>query len=256
MRRTILSSTLMAALLCGGIRAQTPGDTPAFEVASIKPAQAPPPGRGPLAALREDINTDPGRLTMTNVTLATAIRWAWKLGVYEISGPDWISTTRFDITAKSAAPAPEEQLRLMLQMTLKERFQLAVHRQNKELSGYVLLVGKNGTKLHPVEGGGEGAMTGAGLMFEGHKMPLSRLADIISSALRLPVRDMTNLEGFYDFKVDLRPYLLDRPQGEPIDLPSIATSALDSELGLRLEARKIAMDVLQVDHVEKTPSEN
>jgi uncharacterized protein (TIGR03435 family) len=65
----------------------------------------------------------------------------------------------------------------MLQSLLKGRFMLAVHRQAKDLSGYPLVVGKNGTKLHPVEGGGEGAMTGAGLVFEGHKMPLSRLAD-------------------------------------------------------------------------------
>ena len=165
-------------------------------------------------------------------------------------------TTRFDISAKAAAPVSEEQLRLMLRTLLKDRFQLAVHRQNKDLSGYALVVSRNGTKLHPVEGGGEGAMTGAGLMFEGHNMPLSRLADIISGVLKTPVKDMTALEGFYDFKVDLRPYLLDRPQGEPLDLPSIAMSALDSQLGLRLEARKIPMDVLEVDHVERTPTEN
>lgn len=254
MRRTIVRSTLLAALLCGGIRAQTAGDLPAFEVASIKLSQT-TPGRG-LASMREDINTDPARLTMTNVALGTAIRWAYKLGVYEISGPEWILTTRFDISAKAAAPVSEEQLRLMLRTLLKDRFQLAVHRQNKDLSGYALVVSRNGTKLHPVEGGGEGAMTGAGLMFEGHKMPLSRLADIISGVLKTPVKDMTALEGFYDFKVDLRPYLLDRPQGEPLDLPSIAMSALDSQLGLRLEARKIPMDVLEVDHVERTPTEN
>jgi uncharacterized protein (TIGR03435 family) len=88
-------------------------------------------------------------------------------------------------------------------------------------------------------------------------MPISRLADIISSALKTPVRDMTGLEGFYDFKVDLRPYLLDRQPGDPpIDLPGIAMSALDAQLGLKLEARKIPMEVLTVDHAEKTPTEN
>ena len=193
---------------------------------------------------------------MTNVTLSIAARWAYKLGVYEISGPEWISTVRFDIVAKPASPVPEEQLRVMLQSLLKERFKLVAHRESRRLSGYALVVGKNGTKLKPVEGGGEGNMTGAALMFEGRKMPLSRLADIIASALKTPVRDMTMLEGFYDFKVDLRPYLTGLQPGEPLDLVSVATSALEAELGLRLEGRKFPTDVLVVDRAEKTPTEN
>jgi uncharacterized protein (TIGR03435 family) len=254
MLRTICP-VLLAVLLCGGIRGQVTGDPPAFEVASIKVSQT-APGRG-LASLREDINTDPARLTVGNVSLNTAIRWAYKLGVYEIGGPDWISNARFDITAKAARPVPEEQLRLMLQSLLKERFMLAVHRQAKDLSGYALVVGKNGTRLHPVEGGGEGTMTGAGLVFEGHKMPLSRLADILAGVLKMPVRDMTMLEGFYDFKMDMRPYLADRQPGDgPLDLAGIAISALDAQLGLKLEARKIQVDVLTVDHAEKMPTEN
>lgn len=244
-------SIVLALSLGGGMRAQ---DLPSFEVASIKPSQT-PQGRG-LASLREDINTDPARLTMTNVALKTAIRWAYKAGIYEISGPDWLNDVRFDIVAKAANPVPEEQLRLMLQSLLKERFRMEAHRESRQLSGYALLVGKNGTKLMPVEGGGEGSMTGAALMFEGHKMPISRLADIISSALKTPVRDMTMLEGFYDFKLDLRPYLQDRQPGEPLDLPGIAMSALDAELGLKLEARKFPTDVLVVDRAERTPSDN
>jgi uncharacterized protein (TIGR03435 family) len=254
MHRTIYA-VLLTALLCGSVPGQSTGELPTFEVASIKASQT-PQGQG-LRSLREDINTDPARLTMINVGLNTAIRWAYKLGVYEISGPDWLSTARFDITAKAASAVSEDQLRLMLQSLLKERFKLEAHRQASQLSGYALVVGKNGTKLHPVEGGGEGAMTGAGLVFEGHRMPLSRLADIISGVLKLPVKDLTMLDGFYDFKLDMRPYLLDRQPGDPpIDLAGIAISALDAQLGLRLEARKIQVDVLDVDHVEKTPTEN
>jgi uncharacterized protein (TIGR03435 family) len=254
MRGTLFSVVIPAAFLCGGLYGQSSAE-PAFEVASIKASQT-PQGQG-LRSLREDINTDPARLTMVNVSLSSCIRWAYKLGVYEISGPEWLSTARFDITAKAASQVAEDQPRLMLQSLLKERFKLEVHRQNKDLSGYALLVGKNGTKLHPVEGGGEGSMTGAALVFEGHKMPLSRLADIISSALKMPVRDMSMLDGFYDFKLDLRPWLLDRQPGDPpLDLPGIAMSALDAQLGLRLEARKIQVDVLNVDHAEKTPTEN
>jgi uncharacterized protein (TIGR03435 family) len=253
----VTGATVGLALLSWyGLTAQ---EAPAFEVASIKPSQTQSaqnqPGRG-LAALREDINTDPGRLSMMNVTLSTAARWAYKLGVYEISGPEWISTLRFDIAAKAPAPVPEEQLRVMLQSLLKERFKLEAHRESRQLSGYALVVGKSGTKLKPVEGGGEGSMTGVAMMFEGHKMPLSRLADIVSSALRTPVRDMTKLEGFYDFKVDLRPYLTGLQPGEQLDLVSVATTALDAELGLRLEARKFPTEVLVVDRAEKTPTDN
>src|SRR5579863_3704951 len=71
-----------------------------FDVASIRPAQT-PQGRGPLAALREDINTTPGNLTMRNVTVETCIRWAYKLNPYQVSGQDRLATDRYDIIAKA-----------------------------------------------------------------------------------------------------------------------------------------------------------
>jgi uncharacterized protein (TIGR03435 family) len=95
-----------------------------------------------------------------------------------------MESARFDITAKPGRPSAEEQLRLMLRTLLTERFKLVAHRQPKTLSGYALVVGKDQqTRLRAAEGGGEGSMTGAAMVFEGHKMPLSRLTDILSSAL-------------------------------------------------------------------------
>jgi uncharacterized protein (TIGR03435 family) len=230
---------------------------PQFDVASIKPNPM-PPGRG-LAALREDITTTPGNLTMRNVTLATSIHWAYHLNTYQISGPDSISADRFDIMAKAASPASESDLRLMLQALLADRFKLTLHRQMKELSIYALVQGKGPNKLHEAEGeiGGEGSMVGSGLMFEGHQMPMSRLADILSGIMRAPVLDMTGLAGHYDFKVDMRPYITPQQPGEPaLDLQGIAIVALQAELGLKLESRKANMEVLQVDHAEKVPTEN
>jgi uncharacterized protein (TIGR03435 family) len=251
-----LCAFLMLSLACGTVWGQSAGKAGEFEVASIKPSRT-PPGRG-LASLREDIKSEPARLTMDNISLNTGIRWAYKLGVYEISGPDWISDQRYDIAAKAAAEVSEDQLRLMLRSLLADRFKLAAHRETKDVSGYALVAGKK-PKLTAVEGGvgGEGSMTGAALMFEGHKMPLSRLADILASALKTPVRDMTGLEGNYDFKLDLRPDLLNRQPGDgPLDLAGIAITALDEQLGLRLEARKLPIEILIVDHAEKAPSEN
>ena len=249
------TSLLIFPALIGGLSAQT---APQFDVASIKPSQA-PPGRGPLAALREDINTTPGNLTMRNVTLATSVRWAYNLNTFQISGPDSISADRFDIIAKAGSPVPEGQLRLMLRALLADRFKLTFHRQMKELPAFVLVPGKGPNKLHAVEGeaGGEGSMVGGGLIFEGHQMPMSRLADILSGIRRAPVIDMTGLDGHYDFKVDMRPYITPPGPGDPpLDLPGIAIVALQSELGLKLESRKMNLEVLQVDHAEKTPTEN
>jgi uncharacterized protein (TIGR03435 family) len=241
-----------------------PAAKQAFDVASIRPSQT-PQGKG-LVSLREDLNTAPGSLTFRNVTLTSCIRWAYKLSAFEISGPDWLADARYDVTAKAATPAVEDDLRLMLQTLLTERFKVVFHRQKQDLPGYVLTPGKNGVKLTPAEGGGEGSMTGAALVFEGHKMPLSRLADIVSGALKVPVRDMTGLTGYFDFKLDLRPYLAQRQAGAPAiprDAPGmqdalvdVATSALSEELGLKLEPRKIQLEVLVVDQAEKTPSEN
>jgi uncharacterized protein (TIGR03435 family) len=263
MIRTILIASAAACMAAGGF-AQSTAATQTFDVASIRPSQT-PQGKG-LPSLREDIKTTPGGLTMQNVTLNTAIRWAYKLNVYEISMPDGLSDARYDITAKAATPAAEDQLRVMLQALLAERFKLAFHRQARDVPGFAIVVGKNGPKLTPAEGGGEGSMTGAALVFEGHKMPLSRLADIVSGALKVPVVDMTGLGGYFDFKLDLRPYLVQRQADAPAvprDAPGmqdalvdVATSALQEELGLKLEPRKIRLEVLIVDRAEKTPAEN
>jgi len=251
---TILGRLILLPV-CLGVSWSQPAAVPAFDVAAVKVAQ--PPQGGGLAALREDINTSAGTLTMRNVRLSTCIRWAYKLNPYEITAPDWMENARFDITAKPGQPSSEDQLRLMLRTLLTERFKVLAHRQPKTVSGYALVVGKNRQpKLQSAEGGGEGSMTGAGMVFEGHKMPLSRLSDILSSALKLPVQDATQLPGFYDFKLDLRPYITRPEPGQTLDLVGIAIPALREQLGLELESRKVTLDVLIVDQAEKVPSEN
>lgn len=253
-RKACLTAGL--ALLAAAALGQQPA--PRFDVASIRPAQT-PEGRAPLARLREDINTTPGNLTMRNVTLETCIRWAYRLNPYQVSGQDRLSTERFDVLAKAADAASESQLRVMLQALLADRFKLAFHRQTKELAGYALVQGKGSNKLHAVEGenGGDGSMTGNALMFEGHQMPVSRLADILSAALKVPVLDMTGLDGHYDFKLDMRPYITPPQPGDPpLDITGIAIAAVQSELGLKLESHKANLEVLVVDQAERTPTEN
>lgn len=248
MLTAILAAALAAFAQSGGSSA------PVFDAISIKRTTA--PQEGGLAAMREDINTSAGTLRMRNVRLSTCIRWAYSLNVYELQGPDWIDNERYDIVAKANGAAPESQLRLMLQAALAERTKLQAHRQETMIPGYALVRGKEEPKLQRAEGGGEGSMTGAGMVFEGHKMPISRLADILASALKAPVENGTGLEGYYDFKLDMRRYIAARQPGDPpLDLASIATTAFREELGLRLEARKLRLQVLTVDRVEQ-PTEN
>jgi len=254
-RLSHLLSILSAVLLATAKALGQPAAGPMFDVASIRQATV-PQGAG-LAALREAINATPGSLTMRNVTLKSCIRYAYDLKPYEVSGPDWLGDRRFDIAAKAGNAAPEERLRAMLQALLAERFKLAVHRQSKELPAYALIMGKNGAKLQPAEGSGEGSMTGAAMVFQGNKMPLARLANILSSVLKIAVVDMTGLEGHYDFKLDLRPYVTPRQPGDPpLDLSGMAMSAVQDQLGLKLESRKMQLEVLIVDHAEKSQTEN
>ena len=109
-------------------------------------------------------------------------------------------------------------------------------------------------------------MTGAGMVFVASKMPVSRLADIVSGVLKAPVQDATGLAGNYDFKLDLRPYIVQRAQDNANAAPAIgrdapgmqdalvdlATVAIEDELGLKFESRKVRLDVLVVDQVEKS----
>jgi len=225
-----------------------------FDVVSVRPAQ--PVEGGGLAALRETISPSHGSLTMRNVTLASIIRWAYNLRPFELSGPDWLTEKRFDIAGKAAETTSEDQLRLMLRGMLSDRFKLAVHQQAKELSSFVLTE-RGAPKLKAVEGSGEGSMTGAALSFEGHGMTMLRLANILSSGLKVPVIDQTGLDGHYDFKLDMRPYFTARQPGDPpLDLMGIAVIAVQEQLGLKLEARKMPIDILVVDHAERAPTEN
>jgi uncharacterized protein (TIGR03435 family) len=123
--------------------------TPEFEVASIKPS-------GDLAATfaagkmpHMGMKIDNSQVDIGSFTLAQLISAAYKVKAFQISGPDWIKTTRFDIVAKIPDGVSKDQVPDMLRALLEERFKLSIHRENKELPAYGLMVGKNGTKLTP-----------------------------------------------------------------------------------------------------------
>jgi uncharacterized protein (TIGR03435 family) len=245
----------MAALCCA-FGQSTPGPA-AFEVASVKPNKS---GNG-----SSRFNSGHGRLTATNVSLKSCIYFAYGIKDYQISGPEWLSSERYDITAKAASGVPDKQLMPMLQTLLQDRFKLRLHRQTKELPAYALVVGKGGPKLHEVETGPEQDNAGRGRL-SARKISMPRLAEILSRHMDRPVLDMTGIKGVFDLTLDYAPddahstmaprgggaggIATDSPSG-----PSIFV-ALQEQLGLKLEARKGPVEILVIDYAEKVPTEN
>ena len=204
---------------------------PSFEVASVKPSvsHARPSTRGGPGT------PDPEQFTFTNVTLLNALVRAYDVKTYQVTGPGWLSSERYDIVAKVPPDTTKEQFNLMLRSLLAERFHHAVHHETREFQGYELVVGKNGTKLkvsqerqeHPVpeteappktDANGFPLLDGPGLvMMEGMRgravisfltarsQPLSALADTLSREFRMPVLDKTGLTGRFDFALEFAP---------------------------------------------------
>jgi uncharacterized protein (TIGR03435 family) len=242
MKRLLLSIAGLA-ILCAPALAQT--TEPSFEAASIKPTQM--TGQG------ESIDRHPGMLQMRNVTLQDCIREAYGMTDSQISGDKWLSADRYDIVAKAPAGVTQNQNPAMLQTLLAERFKLALHHGSKELPVYLLVVAKNGPKIQAVSPGNGGITSRPGYM-SAEAITMSRLATFLSSAraqLDHTVVDRTTLSGNYTFKLEWTP---DDKQSADTIGPSLFT-ALQEQLGLKLETGKAPLDILIIDHAEK-PSEN
>jgi uncharacterized protein (TIGR03435 family) len=123
------------------------GETPAFEVASIKPAGAPDPAKLMAGKMRIGMTIDQGRVDIGFFSLTDLIRTAYKVKPYQVTGPSWMTTERFDIQAKLPEGATKEQVPEMLQALLADRFKLTMHRESKEQNTYALVVAKGGPKL-------------------------------------------------------------------------------------------------------------
>lgn len=225
-------------------------DAPAaFEVASIRPSQ-----EG-----REAVELVPGTVTMRNMRLTGVIRWAYNVLDVQVSGPDWLNTSRFDIVAKAGSPAKEPEMRAMMQTLLANRFQLQLHRQTKEVNAMVLTVAKGGHKLKEVEQEGSPSFTTGKLSLTGKGATIAQLIGFLSREIRLPIVDQTGLVGRYDYFLDINAYVTDEMRnqaGPPVEAPSIIANALQAQLGLKVDARKMPLEVLIVDRMEKTPTEN
>lgn len=226
-----------------------------FDAASIRVVESGEGGRK-----RENVQVNPGSLNMRSVTLKSAIRWAYHVMDYQVSGPYWLGDQRFDIVAKAAGPAPENELRTMLQALLADRFKLKLHKETKELPAYVLVVAKGGIKFHESKEEGELAAEPDKnhLTVTLKKVPASQFVEMLSEALRAPVINKTGLEGRYDATINMSKYMsIDTtPKDGPFDPIPMIVTGLQEELGLKLESKKMPLDLLIIDHAEKVPTEN
>ena len=192
------------------------------------------------------------RFTATNATLEFLIEMAFGVEANKISGePGWLGSDHYDVSAKAEGDRSltYEQWKPLLQQLLAERFKLAIHHEMKDFSGYTLVVAKNGPKLQASTGAAsQGYILPAGL--RAPHASLDSLASMLMSPTGRPVVNETKIKGNYDIVLD---YAAAGAADSP--LPSIFT-ALQEQLGLKLEPQKVPVEILVIDHVERVPTEN
>ncbi len=250
---------------------------PAFEVASVKPNHGGDPNRL--------IRPSGGGVSISNMNLQDLMMFAYQVRDFQISGgPRWLNADQFDIEAKAPGGTSQDQTRLMLQSLLADRFKLTLHREIKELPIFNLTVAKGGLKVQPLKEGsciemdrnkpappapGKTRMDYCGNQgigrgtVEAANATMPELAVLLSGTVHRTVVDKTGIAGQFRIQMTFVPdetapsQLLTSNPGAPpsaSDGPSIYT-AVQEQLGLKLDSAKGPVEVLVIDHAE-TPSEN
>jgi uncharacterized protein (TIGR03435 family) len=266
-----------------------------FEVATIKPVDAIVAGSGQRVNVGVHVNGQ--QFLASALSLKEYLATAHNKRLYQIEGPDWIASDRFDLSAKipEGVKLDNDAMMTMLRGLLTERFQVKSHTTQKEFAVYALVQLKDGIKavespLDPVDEkgvtvGGSGGATGTvislgrgstltvgGNRIEGKKYSMVVLADTLARFVDKPVVDQTGLTSTYDITLDLSPedfqaLMIRSAIAAGITLPPQALKLLDtasgdslhealSKVGLKLESKKVPLDVLVIDSLNHAPSEN
>jgi uncharacterized protein (TIGR03435 family) len=324
-----MRSFATALLLLAGSAAYA-ADGPTFEVASIKATAPQEMGR-----IMVRMGGSPGRIDWVNVSLRDMVRYAYDVKDYQVTGPDWLGSARFDVDAKYPPDTKREDIGRMMQNLLAERFGVKIHKESKEVPVFNLVVGKSGPKLKKADenstivmdgpdgprfstrdtkaeggpapsGGGGGAvgtalgaaraggpggpggpgggrpgmvmmrMEGAGRMVMTAKgQTMQQFTDMLARQVGKPVINQTGIEGLYDIDLEFKPeanmggmgggmrVMAGPPPGggdggpapDGVEAPSIFTAVQD-QLGLKLESNKGPVETIVVDSANKTPTEN
>ena len=267
-----MSSKLLVSLGVLAACSQSFSQTPAaasFEVADVKINKS--------GEVRMAVDMAPGgKLTMHNVPMRVMLMLAYHVRADALTnGPAWLGSDRFDVVAKATQTASPDEMRRMLQTLLADRFKLIVHTEEKVMPAFALLIGA-GAKLAPSGAGllsEQGCRPGEGVSGQRHMvcshtaMPLlaDSLQEMSPTDFPVPVVDQTGLSGAYDFKLDWTPAprvatgiaASATPATSPEPLPGMTLfDAVRSQLGLKLESRKLPLPVIVIDRLERVPTEN
>lgn len=242
------AAALIVALL---LRAQPPAR---FDAASVRPAD-PNSNRFGMG-----FSANGRTLTVDGLNLAQMVAMAYHVRTEELSiapslqNAGWVRSDRYDINAKAegAEPLTKQQQDELFEQLLADRFKVQVHREKREMTVYSLQAGKNGPKLSPGGTAGPYLSRPAPGKLVGQKASMASLAASLTGALGRPVIDDTGLTGGFDFTLTWTP----EPPGGPADTSGVSLfSALEDQIGLKVESKKSLMDVIVIDQAKK-PSAN
>jgi len=199
-------------------------------------------------------HTSHGTLTVTNDTLKELVEFAFDVKDFQLTGgPRWFDTDHYDIVAKISRDIGDSELKSLTRSLLADRFRLRVHREKREVTAYSLVIARKGArpgpKLSEHSGAGEFSSNTTSHSLQATNATTGALAASLSRILGRPVADNTGLKGAYDYKVEW-------PADEPADSSTSGIfSALQDQLGLKLDATKSPVQILVIDGAER-PSEN
>jgi uncharacterized protein (TIGR03435 family) len=242
---------------------QTQAAGPHFEVASITPCKPGTPENPMLHMDMVQFVYPGGRFATTATSLKYLLEWAYDIQPSQhMGGPAWIDSDVYDIEAKAEGNPSKAEIKKMLQRLLAERFRLKLHQEEKNLSVYVLSVGKTPAKLTPVKDGEAHGMRFApingadqkngGYHVIGTRYSVADLGTLFARQLGHVVVDKTGIEGEFDFTVDLVP---DDNRPSPVD-QTVLLTALREQLGLTVKAQTLPVNIFVIDSAEKVLAGN
>jgi uncharacterized protein (TIGR03435 family) len=243
---------MLLFLAAGALLAQPRDARPAFEAATV---------RINTSGLNGSSSNGSGsQVVMTNMTMKRLIERAYSLKPYQVTGPAWMENVHVDIAAKYPLNMKDGDRPLMLRTLLEDQFQLSVHRETKDLPGYALVVAKGGFKLKAGPAGDEEIdhYGKSPEILKAKNTTMGNLADHLARILGDTLVDRTGVEGAYDF--ELRWTVEDAgPGAGETDRAAAKMFAIQNALGtigVRLQAEKVPVEVIVVDHLERAPRDN